>query len=194
MQTAVNEFLTPNRIDVTEYNQSHAKVVLEPLERGFGHTLGNALRRIAGRPAAIISFLEGMWVRRPQTLHCAALGRALAEMHQAGADFPVRRENALSRDELLDNVMLYWLPATGASSARLYWESFNNPPFDPVEIPVSCSIFPKEIFRCSRRWAEKHFPKLVYFNELEKGGHFAAFEQPETYINEVRAGLRHARS
>ncbi len=99
-------------------------------------------------------------------------------------------ENVLTRDELLDNVMLYWLPAAAASSARLYWESFRNIPSDPVTVPVGCSIFPREIFRTSRRWAEKRFPKVAYFNELEKGGHFAAFEQPETFVREVRACFR----
>ena len=102
-------------------------------------------------------------------------------------------ENALSRDELLDNVMLYWLPATGASSARLYWESVNSPAFDPVTIPTGCSIFPKEIFQCSRRWAEKKFTNLVHWNELEAGGHFAAFEKPEIYVDEVRTCFRNVR-
>ena len=97
------------------------------------------------------------------------------------------------RDELLDNVMLYWLPGSGASFARLYWESFLNPPMDPISIPVGCSIFPKEIFRTSRCWAEKRFSKLVHSNEPEKGGHFAAFEQPELYVREVRACFRKVR-
>jgi pimeloyl-ACP methyl ester carboxylesterase len=102
-------------------------------------------------------------------------------------------ENVLTRDELLDNVMMYWLPATGASSARLYWESFGSPPFDPVEVKAGCSIFPKEIFRSSRRWAEKKFKNLVHWNELEKGGHFAAFEQPEVFVDELRTCFRHMR-
>jgi hypothetical protein len=79
-------------------------------------------------------------------------------------------EKVLTRDELLDNVMLYWLTGSAASSARLYWESFRSFPTDPVTVPTGCSIFPKEIFRTSRRWADKRFTKLVYFNELEKGG------------------------
>ena len=83
--------------------------------------------------------------------------------------------------------MLYWLPANAASSARLYWESFRAPVMDPITIPVGCSIYPKEIFRSSKRWAEKRYSKLVYFNELEQGGHFAAFEQPETFVREVRS-------
>ena len=101
-------------------------------------------------------------------------------------------ENVVTRDELLDNVMLYWLPATATSSARLYWESFNEALArrDPVNVPVGCSIFPKEIFRTSRRLAEKRFANVVYFNELDKGGHFAAFEQPESYLGEVRSCFR----
>jgi pimeloyl-ACP methyl ester carboxylesterase len=71
----------------------------------------------------------------------------------------------------------------------MYWESFAKPLLGPVEIPVGCSIFPKEIFRPSRRWAEKQFADLRYFNELEKGGHFAAFEQPEAFVAEVRAAF-----
>ncbi len=95
-------------------------------------------------------------------------------------------ENILSRDELLDNVMMYWLNNAGASSARLYWESFNNANMEPIHMPVGCSIFPGEIFRCSRRWAEKRFTQLIHWNELDKGGHFAALEQPDTFVAEVR--------
>jgi len=103
-------------------------------------------------------------------------------------------ENILSRDELLDNVMMYWLTNSAASSARLYWESFGTPNMDPIEIPVGASIFPKEIFRSSRRWAEKRFHQLVYWNELDRGGHFAAFEQPGLFVNEVRSCFRTVRA
>jgi pimeloyl-ACP methyl ester carboxylesterase len=102
-------------------------------------------------------------------------------------------EDVLTRDELLDNVMLYWLPATGASSARLYWESFGTPDVEEVTTATGCSIFPKEIIRTSKRWAEKRFKNIVYWNELGKGGHFAAFEQPETFVNELRTCFRKAR-
>ena len=98
--------------------------------------------------------------------------------------------NVLSRDEMLDNVMLYWLPATGASSARLYWESFGKPLAGRVQVPVGCSVFPREIFRASRRWAQKQFPDLRYWNEPVRGGHFAAFEQPTAFVDEVRAAFR----
>jgi len=133
---------------------------------------------------------------RPQTLSYgltdSPVGQAMwiLEKFWSWTDCDGHPENVLTRDELLDNVMLYWLPATAASSARLYWESFNKVPMDPVGVPVGCSIFPKEIFRTSRRWAEKRFSKLVYFNDLDKGGHFAAFEQPETYVREVRTCFR----
>ncbi len=102
-------------------------------------------------------------------------------------------ENLLSKDELLDNVMLYWLNNCAASSGRLYWESFTQVNMDPITMPVGCSIFPKEIFRCSRRWAEKRFTNLIHWNELPKGGHFAALEQPEVFIQEVRKGLKSLR-
>ncbi len=141
---------------------------------------------------------------RPQTLGYGLADSPVGQMawifekFWSWTDCGGHPENVLTRDELLDNVMLYWLPGTAASSARLYWESFpragaGTAGLPPVTIPVGCSIFPKEIFRTSRRWAEKHFPKLVYFNELDKGGHFAAFEQPETFVREVRACFRQVR-
>jgi epoxide hydrolase len=98
--------------------------------------------------------------------------------------------NVLTRDEMLDDVMLYWLPGTGASSARLYWESFARLFSGSVRVPVGCSVFPKEIVRPSRRWAEKAYPDLRYWNEPAKGGHFAAFEQPAIFVDEVRAAFR----
>jgi pimeloyl-ACP methyl ester carboxylesterase len=102
-------------------------------------------------------------------------------------------QNVLTRDEMLDNIMLYWLPASGASSARLYWESFRKVDFSPIAVPTGCSIFPKEIFRLSRRWAESRFSDLRHFNELDRGGHFAAFEQPQLYLEEVWAFFRTVR-
>ena len=136
---------------------------------------------------------------RPQTLGYGLVdspaGQAawILEKFWSWTDCDGHPENVLTRDELLDNVMFYWLPGTGASSARLYWESFRTPPFGPVQVPVGCSIFPKEIFRSSRRWAEKRFGALLHWNELEKGGHFAAFEQPETWVDEVRTCFRSLR-
>jgi pimeloyl-ACP methyl ester carboxylesterase len=133
---------------------------------------------------------------RPQTLgygladspagQCAWI----LEKFWAWTDCDGHPENALTRDELLDNVMLYWLPGNGASSARLYWESFNRNRTDEIATPTGCSIFPKEIIRISRRWAESRFTDIRYWNELDKGGHFAAFEQPELFVNELRSFFR----
>ena len=96
-------------------------------------------------------------------------------------------ENVLSRDELLDNVMMYWLTSAGASSARLYWESFGGGrTMEDITVPSGCSIFPKEIFKASKRWVESRFKDLRYYNALDKGGHFAAFERPEVFVNELR--------
>jgi pimeloyl-ACP methyl ester carboxylesterase len=137
---------------------------------------------------------------RPQTLGYGLVdspaGQAawILEKFWAWTDCDGHPENALTRDEMLDNIMLYWLPGTAASSARLYWESFRNPPTGPVRVPVGCSIFPKEIFRSSRRWAEKHFGELLHWNELDRGGHFAAFEQPEIFVEELRSCFRSLRS
>ncbi len=99
-------------------------------------------------------------------------------------------EHALTRDELLDNVMFYWLTNSAASSARLYWESFNTLNMEPIHMPVGCSIFPREIFRSSRRWAQKRFSQLTYWNELDRGGHFAALEQPALFLEELRNCFR----
>ncbi|HEV3498665.1 MAG TPA: alpha/beta hydrolase, partial [Actinomycetes bacterium] len=91
----------------------------------------------------------------------------------------------------------YWLPRAGASSARLYWESIrqvnrwiSGEVSDTVDVPAGCTIFPKELQRPSRRWAEKRFLDIRYWNELDRGGHFAAFEQPELFVGEVRGFFR----
>jgi len=100
----------------------------------------------------------------------------------------------LTRDEILDNVTLYWLMNTGVSASRLYWEykgGFFN--VKGVSIPVAVSVFPGEQYRAPRSWTERAYPNLVYFNEVEKGGHFAAWEQPLLFAEEVRAGFRSLR-
>jgi len=136
---------------------------------------------------------------RPQTvgygLTDSPAGQAawILEKFWSWTDSNGHPENVLSRDELIDNLMLYWLPRNAASSARLYWESFRQVPTGEIPIPTGASIFPKEIFRPSRRWAEKRYTNLIYWNELEKGGHFAAFEQPALFVKEVRDCFRKVR-
>ena len=104
-------------------------------------------------------------------------------------------ERALTLDEMLDDITLYWLTNTGASSSESYWEVWGKSPFNAVDIsiPVGVSIFPGEIYRAPRSWAERNYHNLTYWNEVDAGGHFAAFEQPEIFTNEVRAAFRSLR-
>jgi pimeloyl-ACP methyl ester carboxylesterase len=105
----------------------------------------------------------------------------------------------LSRDDVLDNVTLYWLTNTAISSARLYWDTTNKLPpagfFDArgVQLPVAVSAFAEEIYQAPRSWAEKAYPKLIHYNKFPKGTHFAAWEQPKVFSEEVRAGFRSLR-
>ena len=118
----------------------------------------------------------------------------IVEKFWAWTDCDGHPENVLTRDELLDNVMFYWLPAAAASSARLYWESFRQVPSDRIGVPAGCSVFPGEVYRASRRWMEQRFSDLRYWNELGRGGHFAAFEQPELFVTELRSCFRMMRA
>jgi pimeloyl-ACP methyl ester carboxylesterase len=104
------------------------------------------------------------------------------------------KPEGLTRDDILDNITLYWLTGTAVSSARLYWESklaFFAPKH--VTIPVAVSVFPEEIYAAPRTWTERAYPKLIYFNKLDKGGHFAAWEQPQLFSEELRAAFKSLR-
>jgi len=105
------------------------------------------------------------------------------------------KSEGLTRDDVLDNVTLYWLTNTAVSSARLYWES-KLPFFAPkgIAIPAAVSAFPEELYQAPRSWTEKAYPKLIYYNRLDKGGHFAAWEQPAVFTTELRAAFRSLRS
>ena len=104
------------------------------------------------------------------------------------------RSEGLTRDDVLDNVTLYWLTNTAISSGRLYWEN-KLPFFDAkgVGIPAAVSIFPEELYEAPRSWAERAYPQLIHYNTLEKGGHFAAWEQPQLLAEEIRASFRSLR-
>src|SRR5262245_57289015 len=139
---------------------------------------------------------------RPQTVGYALAdspaGQAawIYEKFHAWTDNNGDPESVLSRDEMLDNITLYWLTDTAASSARIYFEqagiaSKNNS--GVVDLPVGCSIFPREIVPAPRSWAERFFPKLIHWNELDRGGHFAAFEQPVVFTKELRDCFRSLR-
>lgn len=136
---------------------------------------------------------------RPQTLGYglvdspAGLAGWIIEKFWSWTDREADLEDFYSRDELLDNVSVYWFTRTAASSARLYWESFGDFGKATVDIPAACSIFPNEIIRSSRRWAAQRYSDIRYWNELPTGGHFAAFEQPELFVAEMRAAFRELR-
>jgi len=101
----------------------------------------------------------------------------------------------LTRDDILDNITITWLTNTALSGARLYWEYWGKGYFNAkgVSIPVAVSVFPDELYPAPRSWTEKAYPKLIHYNKLPKGGHFAAWEQPELFVNELRAGFRSLR-
>jgi hypothetical protein len=134
---------------------------------------------------------------RPQTLGYglvdSPMGQAawIIEKFYEWTDCNGHPENVLTRDELLDNVMFYWWPATGASSARLYWESFGGKRQPAVvHLPTGVSQFPKEVISASRRWAERTYTDIRHWHDLVRGGHFAAFEEPDMFVDEVRAAVR----
>jgi len=148
---------------------------------------------------------------RPQTIGYALLDSPVALAawmldHDTDAYLKIshafvdgKPSGGLTRDHVLDNVTLYWLTGTGVSAAREYWEGAQaaahaagqTPP--PVNLPVGFTTFPGEIFRAPRSWVEKAYPKLIYFNEAPRGGHFAAWEEPELFATEIRAAFRSLR-
>lgn len=131
---------------------------------------------------------------RPQTLGYGLVdspsGQAawIVEKFYQWMDCNGHPENIVSRDELLDNIMVYWLTGSGASSARLYWESFGGGEGreQPVSIPMGATISTKDIFRTSERFASRVFTNIVFWKDKEEGGHFAAFEQPNAFVSELR--------
>ena len=140
---------------------------------------------------------------RPQTIGYAltdsptGLCAWIVEKLWAWTDHPGDLGQILTADQVLDNITLYWLVGAAASSARLYWQSiaqvtkwFTTAASDTITVPAGCSIFPKEVPRPSRRWAQRRFANIVYWNEPGRGGHFAAWEQPSLFTGEVRAAAR----
>ncbi len=158
---------------------------------GFGYFLEQATRpqtigyALLDSPVALAA-----WMLDHDTDSYEKISRAFLDGQPSGN---------LTRDRIVDNITLYWLTGTGASAARSYWESGRAqalaagqaPP--EVSIPVGFTTFPGEIFRAPRSWVEKSYPNLIYFNEVDKGGHFAAWEQPELFSTELRAAFRSLR-
>ncbi len=136
---------------------------------------------------------------RPQTLGYglvdspAAQAAWILEKFWAWTDCDGHPENVLTRDELLDNVMFYWVNGAGASSARIYWESFGRGPRETVSIPSGFAVYPKEIVPPVRAWVSESFTDIRHWSEHERGGHFAAFERPETFVADIRECFRQFR-
>jgi pimeloyl-ACP methyl ester carboxylesterase len=163
------------------------KHAYDQLDFFYKHGLGYA-QEMANRPQTLYGIADS-----PAGLAAWMLDHDARSLALISRVFDGQSEG-LSRDDILDNATLYWLTNTAVSSARLYWES-KLPFFAPkhVAIPVAVSAFPDELYQAPRSWAERAYPKLVYYNKLDKGGHFAAWEQPKLFSQEVRAGFRSLR-
>jgi pimeloyl-ACP methyl ester carboxylesterase len=175
----------------SEQERAAAEALATFRATGFGYFLEQATRpqtigyALLDSPVALAA-----WMLDHDTDSYQKISRAVLDGQPAGH---------LTPDRILDNITLYWLTGTGASAARAYWESGRAqalaagqaPP--PVQVPVSFTTFPDEIFAAPRSWVERAYPNLSYFNEATKGGHFAAWEEPELFSEEVRAAFRSLR-
>ncbi len=163
------------------------KHAYEQLDDFYKHGLGYAIE-MANRPQT----LQGI-VDSPSGLAAFILDHDIRSYELIARVFD-GKEEGLTRDDVLDNITLYWVTNTAISSARLYWENKLNF-FEPkhIAIPVAVSVFPDEIYAAPRSWTERAYPKLIYFNRVEKGGHFAAWEQPKLFSAEMRAAFRSLR-
>jgi pimeloyl-ACP methyl ester carboxylesterase len=162
----------------------------------------NALSTFFGRNAAYGAIM----VTRPQTIGYAlcdspsSLAAFTYEKIAAWSDSDGHPERVIGRDEILDDITLYWLTDSGASSSRFYWENNNNnfsaaaQKTNQIKVPVAISVFPHEIYRAPESWARQAYPSLFYYHEVAKGGHFAAWEQPQLFAEEMRASFRSLRS
>jgi pimeloyl-ACP methyl ester carboxylesterase len=165
------------------------QVVLDRLTFFFTKGIGYALE-MGNRPQTLYGLADSpialaAWMIDHDAWSLEDISQAFVEEQPVGN---------LTRDEVLDNVTLYWLTNTGVSSSRLYWENkLGFFDFKGVAVPTAVSVFPKEIYPALRSWAERAYPKLIYFNEVDEGNHFAAWQEPDIYTAEVRAGFRSLR-
>jgi pimeloyl-ACP methyl ester carboxylesterase len=160
------------------------KRAYEQLATFYAHGLGYA-SEMANRPQTLYGLEDSPVGLAAWMLdHDAASQALIARVFAGGTE-------GLTKDDIIDNITLYWLTNTAVSSARLYWES-HLPFFAPkhVAIPVAVSAFPDEIYTAPKSWAEAAYPKLIHYNKLPKGGHFAAWEQPQAFTEEMRASFK----
>jgi pimeloyl-ACP methyl ester carboxylesterase len=158
----------------------------------------HALRTFFGRNAAY----GGMMVTRPQTTGYllsdspSALAAFLYEKIAEWSESDLQPEKVIGRDAILDDITLYWLTNTGASSSRFYWENNNNnfsskhQKTQEINVPVAISVFPHEIYQAPESWSRAAYPSLYYYHKAAKGGHFAAWEQPQVFTEELRAAFK----
>jgi pimeloyl-ACP methyl ester carboxylesterase len=175
----------------SEQERAAAEALASFQTSGFGYFLEQATRpqtigyALLDSPVALAA-----WLLDHDTDSYHKISRAFLDGQPAGQ---------LTRDTILDNITLYWLTGTGASAARAYWESGRAralaagqaPP--PVQVPVGFTTFPGEIWASPRSWVELAYPNLTYFNKVDRGGHFAAWEEPELFSSEIRAAFRSLR-
>jgi pimeloyl-ACP methyl ester carboxylesterase len=158
-------------------------------------------RRVTEQLGALYPYAIGlMMALRPQTLYGLTdspvfLAAFMLDHDPASLEMITRafdgQHEGLTRDDVLDNITLFWLTRTGVSASRLYGESkFSYVAVKNVSVPVAVSVFPDEVFHAPRSWTEQAYPNLIHYNELDRGGHFAAWEQPELYASELRDGFR----
>ncbi|QQO31988.1 epoxide hydrolase [Bradyrhizobium diazoefficiens] len=162
-------------------DENHA---YDQLDDFYKHGLGYAIE-MSNRPQTLYGLVDS-----PAGLASWMLDHDARSAAMIARVFDGKTEG-LSRDDVIDNIALYWLTNTAVSSARLYWENklvFFAPKH--VNIPVAVSVFPDEIYAAPRSWAEKAYPKLIHYNRLDKGGHFAAWEQPALFCSEMRTAFR----
>ena len=161
-------------------------------------------RRVTEQLNALYPYAIGlMMALRPQTLYGLTdspvfLAAFMLDHDPASLEMITRsfdgQQEGLARDDVLDNITLFWLTKTGVSASRLYQESkFSYVAVKNVTVPVAVSVFPDEVFHAPRSWTEQAYPNLIHYNELDRGGHFAAWEQPQLYASELRAGFRSLR-
>ena len=179
--------LPPSGLSADERRAYEQLTTLYTRRRAYAGLMGTrpqTLYGVADSPVGLAAWLldhgDG-WGQPAAPVTSAVLGHT-SHGHPAGD---------LTRDDVLDNITLYWVTNTGASSARLYWENklslYNDA---DVSVPAGVSVFPGENYQAPRSWTERAYHNLIYFNEVDKGGHFAAWEQPQLFSEEVRAGFR----
>jgi pimeloyl-ACP methyl ester carboxylesterase len=152
-------------------------------QRGYATEMGTRPQTLCGLADSPLGLAT--WMLDHDATSEEQLSRAIVEGHAFGA---------ITREDIVDNITLYWLTNTAVSSARLYWENqFGFFSAKNISIPVAVSVFPGERYQAPRSWAERAYSNLVYYNTLETGGHFAAWEQPRLFCDEVRAGFRSLR-